>query len=1386
MILETKPAQAKLSDGQRALLEKRLRGNLKGDLQPPSIPRRGQTGLIPVSFAQQRLWFLDQLAPNTALYNLPAAFSIKGPLNLEALEKALKLIVSRHEVLRSQYVSVDGTPMQSVSDRTDVEFNVTDFRQAGSKDAPQEFLEKEVRRPFDLSKDLMIRCTVARLADNESTMLLVLHHIAADAWSMEVLFQELAAAYEAFRNGREPELKELPIQYADYATWQREKLQGDLLKREIDYWKHQLTDAPTNLDLPTDHARSTTHNFAGGYESQFLPEPLCDALKNLGRDKEVTLYMVLLAAFQVLLSRYTNQKHIVVGSPIAGRTQTETEKLIGFFVNALALHSNLSDNPTFAELLKRVREMVLGAYAHQELPFEQMIDELHFERNSTQTPLISAMFVLQHAQGQNFRLPDLSVEPVALNTGTAKFDLTLFVEETASGLKAGIEYSMDLYEKATIQRMLGHLQALLEGIVANPTARISELPLMTEAERRQVLVEWNATQTHYSREKTIGELFEEQVAKSPSAIAVVCGKEALTYHQLDERANRLAQYLRKQGVTTDVMVGLCIERSTDLIVGLLGILKAGGAYVSLDPSYPKERLALMLEDIASPVLLTQEKLAETLRAQGLAGRGGSTLRLFCIDSEWNAVEQEPAHAPKLTQGSDSLAYVSFTSGSTGRPKGVCLPHRAVARLVKSTNYAQFGSEEVFLQFAPVAFDASTLEIWGALLNGGRLVVHPPGTPSLAELGTLIQKERITTLWLTAGLFHQMVEEQLDHLKDLRQLLAGGDVLSVPHVQRASEGLKNCSLINGYGPTENTTFTCCHQITTLPPEGKSIPIGRPISNTQVYVLDENMQPVPIGIPGELYTGGDGLARGYLNRPELTAEKFVPNPFATQPGERLYKTGDLVRWLADGSIEFYGRLDEQVKIRGYRIELGEIISVLEKHPSVRECAVIALAFGNGDKRLKAFVALQPNVMTTAEDLRHYLRTKLPEQMVPGLFEILESLPLNANGKVDRKALATRSTVSPELDKKYSAPKDELETQLVKIWEEILGIQPVGTTDKFFDLGGHSLLAVKLISQIEKNFGKRLPVAAVFDAPTIEQLAVLIRGGRTPESERLIVEIQPKGSLPALYFVHGVGGGMLWGYTNLSRCLGTDRPVYAFKSRGTDGREEFDGVEEMAARYVSELRAAQPKGPYYLGGYCFGGNVAYEMARQLTESGDQIAILILMNCTPPNSSYTQVKWTPTVCWRFMKNLAHALGAIRQWSPAQRRDFITWKMKTLKKSFDRLTRRKEPAGGKDVEEIVDLSSQPEDQRGLWEKHVRILMNHHPKDYSGNVALFRTRGHQLVCSFDEQYGWGELAKGGVTVKIVPGSHESILDEPYVRTVAQELKILLQTMESRREDVKVS
>jgi amino acid adenylation domain-containing protein len=1324
----------------------------------------------PLSSAQQRLWFLDQLEPNTPLYNLPAVLRLKGHLDVAALQRALDAVVARHESLRTRFVPADGDPAQVVDPPTGINLARHDLS-AGDASArqteAQRLLHEEVTRPFNLSADQLLRAALFRLEPDEHLLALTMHHIISDEWSIEVLFRDLGRLYEAFvGGGGASPLPPLPIQYADYAVWQRQWLRGETYERQLRFWKDQMAENPPVLELPCDHPRPSLQSFRGATRWLPLGTALSPALKQLASRSQCTLFIVLLAAFKALLYRYTRQEDLVVATPIAGRTRVETEDLIGFFVNTLPMRTRLSGRLTFKELLARTRHTALNAFAHQDLPFEKLVEALRPERSLDHLPFTRIMFLFQNHPLRHLRWPGLEIQFIDTSTDTAKFDITFGVQDTGQNLAARIEYNTSLFDASTIERLVSHFETLLQGIAANPELPLSNLPLLSRTEQHQLLVEWNQTRTDYPRDHTIHDLFAAQAAREPQAVAAVFGDESITYAELDARAGHLAALLQTEfQVGKDVPVGICVDRSVAMVVGLVAILKAGGAYVPLDPAYPKERLAFMLADTQAPVLLTQQKLLSLLPESGA--------QTLLIDGPLPKGISHLSTDPLLAARPSALAYIMYTSGSTGLPKGVAVPHRAVIRLVRDTNYIRLDATDRVAQVANVSFDAATLEIWGSLLNGACVVGIPQDVVlSPADFARALRDQRITAMFLTAALFNQVASQVPGAFEMLRTLIVGGEALDPNWVRAVLNERPPQRLVNGYGPTENTTFTCCHLIRTLPEDATNVPIGRPISNTQVYILDPDLNPVPIGVRGELYAGGDGLARGYWKRPELTAGKFIPNPFDRNTSEYLYKTGDLARYLPDGRIEFLGRIDQQVKIRGFRIELGEIEAALGRHPAIQECAVTVWEDGPAGKRLAAYFVPGPKPPSAA-DLRAFLRERLPDYMLPAAFVPLDALPLTPNGKLDRQALPRPGAIRPESQSQRAAPRDAVETRLVEIWEAVLGVRPIGITDRFFDLGGHSLLAVRLMAQIEKAFSRKLRLATVFQACTVEQLAAILRDEvkeASVASGTSLVAIQPRGSRPPLYLVHGAGGGMFWGYANLSRHLGPNQPVYGFKSRGLDGREEFSRIERMAAEYLSDLRTVQPHGPYLLGGYCFGGAVAYEMARQLEARGESVALVALMNSVPPNSRYARIPWSPAWALRFVRNLRYWTGYFLSWTAPQRRGFFHWKWGQLKKKVGKLRGRDGKGLARvDVGDLVDLSAFTPEESLIWEAHIRALLDFHPEPFPGRVHLFRSSGHPLWCSFDRDYGWGDLALAGVKVVIVPGAHERILEEPFVQTLAGEL-----------------
>ena len=1008
------------------------------------------------------------------MYHIPLAVRLRGVLDRTAASGALIGIVARHEVLRTTFAVEDDQVVQVIHSEL-----FPAWREEALADETElpGALAAEARRPFDLVAGPLLRCVLWRLGPEDHVLQLTLHHIVSDGWSLGVLVEEFAAEYRSRCAGGDGSGRpELALQYADYAAWQRDLLRDAALEEELAFWRKRLEGAPAESSVPADRRRPSAQQTVGATHRFEVDEELTRALHDLGRLVGGSLFMVVLGGFGELLRRMSGQIDVVVGTPVANRRRRELEPLIGFFVNTLALRLELGGDPTVAGLLGRVRAAALDAYAHQDLPFEKLVQELQLDRTLGRTPLFQTMFVLQNTPLTPLVLPGLTAEPVEVDTATSKYDLTLALEERSGAIIGRLEYSTGLFDEATARRIASLYVNLLRAMVAAPTARMADLEWLPAQEQAMVVGGWNATDRAYAQ-AGMAALFALQAAARPGSVAVRFAGAELTYAELDARANRLAHALSARGVGPDTLVAVCLERSLELIVALLGVVKAGGAYVALDPEYPAARLGLLLAEAGGPLVVTVGSCASRL------AEADPKARLLFLDRDATELAGRPSGDPRVAVTLEHLAYVSYTSGSTGRPKGVAVPQRGVVRLVQNPDFAELGPQETFLQLAPVAFDASTLEIWAPLLNGGKLVVAPPGPPTLEELGRCLREDGITTLWLTAGLFHLMVDERLDDLGGLRQLLAGGDVLSVEHVRRVLRAHPRLRLINGYGPTENTTFTCCQTLREFDLGAGTVPIGRPIANTRIYVLDAQGRPVPVGVPGELYAGGDGLARGYLGDPVLTAEKFVSNPFG--PG-RLYRTGDRVRWRADGTLEFMGRLDQQVKIRGHRIEPGEIEAALMGEPGVTAAAVTVREV-DGRKLLVGYVS----GAVRGDELRARLAVRLPAQQVPAAITVLDALPLSPSGKVDRAALpAPRLEAQPET---FVAPGTAAEEILCHLWARVLGVDRIGAQDDFFTLGGHSLLATQLVSRIREAFAVELPLRAVFEAPTVAALARRIDAAR-----------------------------------------------------------------------------------------------------------------------------------------------------------------------------------------------------------------------------------------------------------------------------------------------------
>ncbi|HYR85173.1 MAG TPA: amino acid adenylation domain-containing protein, partial [Terriglobia bacterium] len=1358
------PTIAKLALG----LERR-RWQDKGLAPPPLVPvaREAGTQIFPQTFAQQRVWFMEQLEPNTPTYNIPTALTFTGKLDVQALEESLNDLIERHETLRTKFGVQDDRLVQIIEPKLRVSVELSNLEALPVDERqPQarRLMDEEAQRPFNLSLGPLVRATVFRLSGQEHILLFNMHHIIADAWSMGVLIGEWAALYAARCEGQPSQLAPLSIQYGDFAKWQTDWLQSGVLEQLTSYWQEYLKGAPPLIELPTDRPRSAAQSSRGATLLFHVTRDISDLLAKLGREDGVTLFMMLLASFKAMLYRYSGHADIVVGTPMSNRHHEELEALVGFFANTLVLRTDLSGDPTFRELVRRVRESSLGAYAHQDLPFERLVEQLGVDRRGGRMPIFQTMFMLCNVPTPKIDLPGLTLSYLPINSRTSKFDLFLHIEDDAYGLNGSFEYSTDLFDEQTVLRMIDHYKLLLEAAAKNPDARISDLPMLTAAENEFLLDRANST-AQAIEALPVHTMFERQAVLSAKAIAVVDQTGELSYAELNARANQLAHYLCGLGIGPESKVGLCIDRSVDAIVAVLGILKAGAGYVPMDPAYPADRLSFMLDDAGIAVLLTKQELADRLPQH--------QVRTVLVDLEWPVIGACSPESPDVSVDAQNLAYVIYTSGSTGRPKGVMIEHRSCAAFIQWA-HTVFSAEELEQVFAStsLSFDLSVFELFAPLTRGGKVVVG-------ANALDLTPERDVTLINTVPSVLSELVRSNLipDGVKTIN---LAGEALPLSLVRSIRQKAPDLRILNLYGPTEDTTYSTFYEV---PPDPDRAPlIGRPIANSQVYILDEEHQPVPPGATGEILLGGMGLARGYLGRPELTAERFVPNPFGGQRGSRLYKTGDRGRMLADGSIEYLGRRDYQVKVRGYRIELGEIEEVLDEQAGVRRAVVSAREDSPGDKRLVAYIESEEGRAATQDDLKNALRKRLPEFMVPSAFVFMETLPLTANGKVDRAVLPPPQKALPAFSDSPVPPRDSVETELVHMWEKLFDFGPIGIRTSFFDIGGHSLLALRLHGEILNRFGVEFPLATLFQRPTIEGLAEIVRSrvmqpepkkavARTPvsasfeEARLALVPIQPGGTQLPFFCVHPIGGSV-WCYAELALQLGPDRPFYGLQSATLTGSSrEDDSIEGMAARYVHAITATQAQGPYLLGGWSMGGIVALEVARQLMDQGREVGLLALMDSFPYIWGNGDGSIDET---GLLESFVVDLTAIMEKQPTLDAEFSANGRDRLRLAFEYLRNAKVLAQEIDFTQFKQIW-----QQYRW--NYRALVKYQPQKYAGKITMIAAAERHALIRRTPVNAWAPLAGGGLSIDVVPGDHYSLLRHPNVGKTAEKLRTFLES-----------
>ncbi|MCK6548886.1 amino acid adenylation domain-containing protein, partial [Myxococcota bacterium] len=1206
----------------------------------------------------------------------------------------------------------------------------------------KQWITREAERSFDLTKDLLLRATLLVLRGAEHVLLATMHHVASDGWSIGVLLHELSLGYGARLRGEAPALPSLPIQYADFAAWQRDVLTRDVLAEQLDRWVEALEGAPRVLELPFDHPRPAIQRFHGR-TVRFRVDPDVSArLATLSQRTGSTTFMTLMSAFAVLLSRLSGQRDLLIGSPISNRSSVDTEQMIGCFINTLVYRARLDGDPRFSELLSAMHETALAAFARRDVPFEHLIERLQPERNLSHTPLFQVMFILQNAPREPARFPGATVRKIDRESTTSKLDLTLWMEETPAGLAGGFEYNTDLFDASTIERWVSHFQVLLAAIADAPDERALHLPLLTPTERHQLLDVWNATHAELPRAATVHELFEAQVARTPKALAVEHGDERIGYEELDRRANQLASYLERRGVGPNVLVGLAVERSIDLVVGLLGIMKAGGAYVPLDPAFPKQRLEYMIQDSRMRVLVTEDRVLSGLR---LDLRGLPVVRL---DGDAREIAAEPSARPAIAASPEQLAYVIYTSGSTGRPKGVRIRHRAVANLLLSmAREPGIEPHDALLAVTTISFDIAALELYLPLVTGARVVLASREIAvDGARLESLLRSSGATILQATPSTWRMLILAGWTGSPNLK-ILVGGEALPSPLAEQLLARAR--CVYNVYGPTETTIWSTVEEVLPGSFAGRDVvPIGRPIANTRVLVLDRGGELAPVGVHGELLIGGEGLAKGYLDRPELTEERFVPDPFvhlSDGTPVRLYRTGDRARWLADGRIEFLGRIDFQVKLRGFRIELGEVESVLAESPAIREAVAIVREDQPGDQRLVAYYVPKGEDPGSAE-LRAWAKNKLPDYMVPSLFVAMDRLPLTPNGKVDRTTLPSPKELNERAKASFQGPRNALELQLVQIWEGVLRVQPISVHDNFFELGGHSLLAITLIDVMQQRLGRSISLITLFRSPTIAEVADVLTGnGFDVQPWHALEVIQSRGDRTPLFFV----GSTLYARA-LSKAMGAAQPIYGLNIFGlhpNDGTSFGLTIPEVAERYVEDVRAVQPEGPYNLIGYCADAKIASEMAHQLIAAGQRVSFLGFID-----EIWCAKRDVPALVKNNLRSfgigyLAHK--AEQRVRYVRHKATVTWSL---------LERRLRTWAGW----AVPLHLEHEVLiKGLYQ----ALGTYRPKRYPGRITLFLSSEHKTKLSPE----FIAMADDGLEVHETPGFHVALFTPPQVEILATQI-----------------
>ena len=1284
-----------------------------------------------LSASQQRLWVLERLHPRNPAHNVFCGLRLTGQLDTQRFGHSWLEIVQQYDILRTVFHAVEGIPQPVVLRSCSPLLITLDLEGISPKEREHrlsQLAREEARRPFDLSTGPLLRASLWRVTSSEHVFLLVAHRIACDEASLRVLLHQLALGYEAGPNGETAAVL-APIQYRESVS-----RQGVVSEAQISYWKRQLAGAPARLDLPIDRSRPPEQTFEGASQGFVIGNTQLEQLRNLGRIHGATLFTILLAAFKVLLSRYGREEDLVVGTLVSGRDDPRYANLVGPIENIVALRTDLSGRPTFTELLTRVRDVTEEAFSHQGVPFGVLLELLPLERDLSCNPVFQVAFNHRQAPVKSCWVGGISVGALEVDSGTELFDLSLNLTETADSIAGRLSYNVDLFETTTIVRMVEQFSTLLTRIPDNSSRRIFDISLLSESERCKIMVEFNATATDYRRDLRIHDLFEEQAERTPEATALICADERLTYRELNSRANRVAHYLREQGVGPEVLVGICVERSIDMLVGILGILKAGGAYVPLDPSYPKDRLAAILEDAKAPILLTQEGAVKMLPDHAA--------RIVRLDADWPEIATQPATNPVSEVTSTNLGYVLFTSGSTGRPKGVALEHRSATIFIQWAREVFLPEEIAGTLFSTsMCFDLSVFEVFVPLSMGAKVII----AENALALPKLPAAREVTLINTVPSAIAELV--RMRGIPGSVQVVnLAGEALSTALAQQIYEQSGVRKVYNLYGPTEDTTYSTYTMVT----RGGEVTIGRPLPNTQVYILDENRQLLPIGVPGELYLAGDGLARGYFGREALTNERFVSNPFANQPGARMYRTGDLARFLADGNIQYLGRIDNQVKVRGFRIELGEIESVLATHPSVQSAVVIVREDTPGDKRLVAYVIPSGKSISRGV-LKDLVRLRLPEYMVPSAFVEIETLPLSPNGKINRRLLPAPDWPTTD-GERVVHPRNDLESTLVRIWQTVLGIPNIGIRDNFFDLGGHSLMAARTLAEVERVTGKEIPLSALFRGATVESLARLI-SEHEHARDPVVMEIQHGDNSRLPFFAIVPPGEESLGYAMLARHMGPAQTVYKIQGHapivGSERPYSKKEMQDLTDEYIAAMRTVRPHGPYCLGGLCDGTHIAEQIVLGLEAQGEQVGLFAIFDTWV--MQHSQIRWL----WK----VDYYRQRIRQMRGMSLRERLA--------SYKRVAENK-------VDNLLGTKPARTDwQETYWPEGFV------PARFRAPVVLFKRPKQQFYYINDPLMGWGSRSEGGVEIHEIDFHHQQILREPHVRQFGETLAAWLARLSRR-------